>query len=107
MSVEGVSGRGMMLERTLEADGDRTRIARIRSSVWTSASDDYTSIAAEQAKVRLELEREEILKRIKDKVEARRQEEEVSEGYGSEESKYSVQDEEEGGKEEERVTMRR
>lgn len=40
MSVEGVGGRGMVLEPTLEAGGDWTRIARIKSSVRTSASDD-------------------------------------------------------------------
>jgi len=94
VSVNSGVGRGVMLERTGEGG-----MARMRGSVRTSASDDFTRIAAEQARVRLDLEREERLARMKERLEARRKE---SEGYGSEvylsgESKYSEHSEKEGG----------
>ncbi|KAF2829267.1 hypothetical protein CC86DRAFT_403913 [Ophiobolus disseminans] len=88
MSVNGgISGGRVVLGST---DDGETRIARMRSSIRTSASDDFTRLAAEQARVRLDLEREERLARMKERVEKRK----ASVGCGSEEyvsgeSRYS------------------
>lgn len=96
------SAGGVML-----VNGDTERLARIRSSVRTSASDDFTRIAAEQARVRLDMEREERLARMKERVVARRKASTVSEGFRSEmefgdgdeigESKYRKHSEKEKG----------
>jgi hypothetical protein len=80
-------------------DGEGITVARLRNSVRTSASDDFTRIAAAQARIRLDLEREERLARLKVRVEARRRrEQEGSEWEESEEgesggSKYSEKSE--------------
>lgn len=46
-----------------------SRVARVRNSVRTSASDDQTRMAAEQARKRLELEKDERLAALTKRME--------------------------------------
>jgi hypothetical protein len=58
--------------RSMTESGHESRVARVKHSVRTSASDDYTKNAVEQAKKRLGLERVERLAEFKARNEARR-----------------------------------
>jgi hypothetical protein len=66
------AGRGEIQEMVAGVErsmsGNR-RLARIRGSVRISASDDFTRIAAEQARARLEGEREERTRELQERVE--------------------------------------
>jgi G protein-coupled receptor GPR1 len=64
----GGSVDGGTLERIMTGSVDGVGMRR---GVRTSASDDHTKLALEQARVRLELEREERLERLKERMGAR------------------------------------
>lgn len=56
------SRAGRNIDRSMtESSAHESRVARVRNSVRTSASDDYTKFAAEQARRRLDLEKVERL----------------------------------------------
>lgn len=58
---EGFTSTLGVSERSMTDSAGGSRVSRIRNSVRTSASDDFTRIAAEQARIRLDMEREERL----------------------------------------------
>jgi hypothetical protein len=90
VSVHRTDSVGLGLERmSMSAEG--TAMARIRSSVRTSASDDFTRMQMERARVRLDLERDERLAALVAKIAARRASlgGVGSEGVESGESNYS------------------
>ncbi|KAF2032643.1 hypothetical protein EK21DRAFT_60163 [Setomelanomma holmii] len=95
-SVDG--GRGYTLDRSTSVGGNA--VTSVRRSVRTSASDDHTRLAAEQARARLDLEMEERLERLR-KVEARETAALEDEGSDcrSEEKMVEVHDDDEGVKE--------
>jgi|TARA_R110002003_G_scaffold96_8_gene7410 G protein-coupled receptor GPR1 len=66
----------------------------MRRGVRTSASDDHTKLAVEQARVRLDLEREERLERLKERMAARQAAdlEAGSSDYGSDEEGFVERD---------------
>jgi hypothetical protein len=70
--------RSTVVERSMSESVHGGRVARVRNSVRTSASDDYTKLAAEQARKRLDLEKVERLAAMQVRNETRRLEE-----YGS------------------------
>jgi hypothetical protein len=87
-SRSGSGSRRTGLKRSMTGIG---RVAWVRNSIRTSASDDSTRMASGQARTRLDLEREERLAALQATIETRR-----AEGYGSEESNFSRVGEEVG-----------
>ncbi|KAH7394959.1 G protein-coupled glucose receptor regulating Gpa2-domain-containing protein [Phaeosphaeria sp. MPI-PUGE-AT-0046c] len=67
-----VSGAGLNTEQSVMGDSvHESRVARVRNSVRTSASDDYAKLAAEQARKRLDLEKIERLAAMQERIMAR------------------------------------
>jgi hypothetical protein len=64
--------RSTAKKRSMKEGGHESRVSRVKHSVRTSASDDYTRIAAGQARKRLDLEKVERLAEYKARKEARR-----------------------------------
>ena len=105
-----VVNAGMVVRRSMTggsvdggAPADEMAVARLRGSVRTSASDDISRIAIEQARARLELERVERLARMKERIQARRKSSLGTDGMTDSEenlngeSEYSVPSEKERG----------
>jgi hypothetical protein len=89
--------RSTVIERSMSESVHGGRVARVRNSVRTSASDDYTKLAAEQARKRLGLEKVERLAAMQTRNETRRLEE-----YGSREMSASGSGDKEKKENEER-----
>lgn len=69
-------GGAMTVDRSMTGgSAHESRVARVRNSVRTSASDDYTKLAAEQARKRLGMEKVERLAAMQEKIAKRKADE--------------------------------